>query len=301
MSWQKIGLAVFAMMIFGLNAVLSKIGLKEFPPLTFNLLRFAVILPALVFIPRPAISWAQLAAIAFSLSIGHLMFASLGLYLGVSAGTFAFIQQTGPIFAIICAYLLMNHKPGVYDLIGLVLGLVGVVWICSSKEIQGGLIAIACVVISAALWGLGFTLVKKMHAPSIPTNAWTAVFVIPCMLIISFFYEGLDSMPAYIANASAIAWAMVFFSGWVSLIAAGGILMYLMRTEKVAKVAPFNMLVPVFGCCFSYLLLDEHLGLNILIGGAWIIAGLIVTQFGSKIITYFRAPDEVNAETAKII
>ena len=165
MPLQKIALAVLAMTIFGLNAVVSKIGLGVFPPLLFNLLRFSIVLPCIFFVPRPPISWGMLIAITLSLSIGHLMFANIGLFLGASAGTYVLIQQSGSIFAILCAYLLFSHRPSRYDVIGMAFGIMGIICICSAKGTEGTLWAIAALVASAATWGIGFTLVKKGSCP----------------------------------------------------------------------------------------------------------------------------------------
>lgn len=288
MSGIKIFYAIIAMMIFGLNAVFTKFGLSEFPPLLYNFLRFALVLPAIFFVPRPAISWSMLLAIGLSLSVGHLSFACIGMALGASAGTFVLIQQTGSIFAICFAYLLVNHKPSRYDLLGIGLGLIGIYWFCASKGTEGGLLAIAALIGSSVAWGLGFTLVKKAHAPSLQTSLWTSIFAIPCMALASDSLEGTEAIGSALSNATLMGWSTVVFSGWVSMLGAGSLLMYLMRTEPVSKVVPFNMLVPLFGCLFAYLILGEQLTPAMLTGGAWILGGLMVSQFGAKLIHRFR-------------
>ena len=193
MPWNKVLLAVIAMMVFGLNAVLSKIGIAEFSPFLFNFLRFAFVLPGVFFIARPKISWTMLTAIALVLSVIHLTFGTVGLYLGASAGTFVFIQQTGSIFAILFAYLLFKQKPTAFDIAGIALGLIGIYWICSSKGTQGSALAIAALVGSAVTWGLGFTLVKKAQAPSVPTTVWTSVIALPCLGVATGTFDGLDA------------------------------------------------------------------------------------------------------------
>jgi O-acetylserine/cysteine efflux transporter len=295
MPWIKILYAIIAMMIFGLNAVFTKFGLSEFPPLLYNFLRFAFVLPAIFFIPRPAISWSMLLAIGLSLSIGHLSFACIGMTLGASAGTFVLIQQTGSIFAICFAYLLVNQKPSRYDLLGIALGLIGIYWFCASKDTEGGLLAIAALIGSSVTWGLGFTLVKKAHAPSLPTSLWTSIFAIPCMALASGLIEGPEAIISAFSNATLKGWSTLLFAGWVSLLGAGSLFMYLMRTEPVSKVVPFNMLVPLFGCLFAYLILGEQLTAPMLTGGAWILGGLMVSQFGAKLVHRYRpAPGSVS-------
>ncbi|MBS0634681.1 MAG: EamA family transporter [Verrucomicrobia bacterium] len=274
MPFRKVLIALLVMLIFGLNAVMSKMGLQEFPPLLFTLLRFAILLPGIFFIARPQMSWGMLAAISGSISFGFLLFANMGLWLGASAGTYAFIAQTGSIFAIGVAYLILGNKPSPFDIAGIALGLVGIYWICTSNGIEGSFTALSCLVASAIMWGLGFTLVKKAHAPSVPTIVWTSIFVIPPLAVGSLLVEDWSCLK----EATPVGWMSIFFSGWVSMLGAGALLMYLFRTEAVAKVAPYNMLVPVTGCLFSWLILNEQPSPNLLLGGSWILLGLIMAQ-----------------------
>lgn len=283
MSLSKIFLAVLAMLVFGLNAVLAKIGLMEIPPLLFNFIRFVFVLPCLLFIARPNISWAMLAMITGSLSILHLCLTNVALAMGASAGMYVLLLQTGSLFALLFTFLLIGTKPTVYDLVGIICGLFGIYWICTDKGAHGDLLAIFMLIGSAAMWGLGFTLVKKAHAPSLPTTVWTSVFAIPFLGVASGSMEGIDSILLTFQQASLFSWFTVLFSSWVSMLGAGGILMYLMRTESVAKVVPFNMLTPLFGCFFSQIILGEQITLAMVIGGVFILCGLMVSQFGGRV------------------
>lgn len=282
MPLHKILLAVFAMMVFGLNAVLGKMGLMEIPPLLFNFIRFIFILPCLFFISRPNISWTMLGLIAGSLSILHLCLTNIGLAMGASAGMYVLLLQTGSLFALLFTFILMGTKPSLFDILGIALGLFGIYWICSDRGAHGDLWAILLLVASAAMWGLGFAFVKKARAPSLQTTVWTSVFAIPFLGVASSTFEGMDTIVSSLQQASLFSWSTVLFSSWASMLGAGSILMYLMRTESVAKVVPFNMLTPVFGCLFSYLIMGEQISAAMVIGGAFILCGLIVSQFGHR-------------------
>lgn len=288
MPLHKVMLAVLAMLILGLSAVISKIGLAEFPPILFLLMRFCSVLPALFFIPRPKISWRMLAAITFSISIAHLGLANLGLAMGASAGTFVLLLQTGSLFAILFAYLFYGHKPSKLDLVGICLGLMGICWICSEKGSEGSVLSILALLGSAIAWGLGFTLVKKTHESSLSLAVWSSVLLIPVMLIICGTFEGVDVAIASISNASMTGWMTVLFTGWIAMLGAGGILMYLMQTEPVSKVVPYNTLIPVFGCLASFVILGETLSPTMMIAGAWILLSLLVTRFGKQGIYHLK-------------
>lgn len=283
MAWHKILLGILAMMALGLSAVVSKIGLREFPPLIFTLLRFAVVLPALLFIARPAISWKMLLAITLTMSVGHLCLTHVGLYLGASASMYVFCQQSGPLFALSFAYLMFNQRPSKYEIVGMGLSLMGIYTLLSNRHSDASFIAQCCLIGAAILWGLGSTLVKKAEAPSLSTSAWGAFCAIPCLSIPLVFMESSDSFSSYLSQATVIGWSSVIFSGWASMLGAGALVFYLLRTEPMSKVMPLYSLVPLFGSLFSFLLLDEVLNPNLIAAGAWIMGGMLIAQYGAKL------------------
>lgn len=286
MPVYKIFLALLAMMIFGMNAGISKIGLQEFPPILYNVLRFLFIFPLILFVPRPTISWGMLLAIGFSLGILHLGLATIGMALGASAGTTVLIMQTGSLFAIGFSFLFMGSKPTRYEILGIGIGLIGLYWICAAKGTEGEILAIIALIGSTAMWGLGFVLVKKAHAPSVPTTVWMSIFNLPFLVGIAYVFEGQQLIVESVLKASWKAWGTVLFSSWVSMLGAGSIVMYLMRTEKVSKVVPYNLLTPLFGFSFSMIFLSETLTEAILIGGCWIIGGVMINQFGHRSVQW---------------
>ena len=120
------------------------------------------------------------------------------------------------------------------------------------------------------------------------------------MTVASLIFEGPETIWSSLGNGSILPWMTVVFSGWISMMGAGGILMYLMRTELVSKVAPFNMLVPVTGCLFSVLILGEQLSLEMIGGGMLIILGLAISQFGAKLKNRMQAALIRNKSTTEI-
>src|SRR5262249_55613701 len=145
----------------------------------------------------------------------------LGMAWGATAGLVVLIQQTGSMFAILFAYLLFRHKPTSYDIIWIVFGLISIYLICSTQGTSGGVWAIVALVASAMMWALGFALVKKSHASSVPTTVWTSLFVIPTMAVATGTHDGWDTILNSLSQASFLAWSTVFFAGWVSLMGAG--------------------------------------------------------------------------------
>ncbi len=293
MPLPRILLAILAMAIIGSNATFSKIGLSEFPPILFSFFRFAFTLPLAFFIPRPRIPLKLLMSIALSLGILHITLVNIGLHLGAQASTSSFIIQSGSLFAIFFGYLILNAKPSHYDLLGITVGAFGLIIIFSGKNLSGNLTSLCFCLISAIMWGLGYTLVKKANSKALPITIWMSLLISPILALTSFLFEGSELIFRSLSEATFIGWTSAFYSSWASMLVAGGILMHLMQTETIAKAAPFNMLIPVFGTLTSIIWLDDHLSSSILIGGAWILLGLSISQFGSPIVALLRNKPKV--------
>ena len=56
--------------MWGLNFTVIRFGLDEFTPFTFATWRFVISALPIVFIPKPAVSWATLAGIGGHLRLG---------------------------------------------------------------------------------------------------------------------------------------------------------------------------------------------------------------------------------------
>src|SRR6476660_1571013 len=62
LSWRDALLALAVVFVWGTNFVVIRLGLDALPPLFFATLRFLfVVLPAVIFLPRPKVAWSNLA------------------------------------------------------------------------------------------------------------------------------------------------------------------------------------------------------------------------------------------------
>ena len=190
MPLHKILLAILAMAIIGTNTTFSKIGLSEFPPILFSFFRFFLILPLIFFTPRPKISWKLLISIALSLGVLHIALVNIGLYLGASAQATSFIIQSGSLFAIFFAFILLNARPSWSDFLGITLGSIGLILIFSEKNLACTLTSLIFCLLSAIMWGLGYTLVKKANTPALPVTIWMSLLISPFLALSSLMIEG---------------------------------------------------------------------------------------------------------------
>ena len=83
LSRRDFALLLFVCVVWALNFLMSALGLREIPPFTFTLLRFAVLLVALIaFMKRPPRDqWPRLAAVSLLVGVFHFGLSFLALRL----------------------------------------------------------------------------------------------------------------------------------------------------------------------------------------------------------------------------
>lgn len=123
-------LALLVTLIWGLNFVVIKVGLGDFPPLLFCALRFALAaLPLLVLRgPMPA-PFGRILLIGVLLGVVKFGLLFVGMAQGMPAGLSSLVLQSQVFFTILIAALWLGERPTPRGLFGLLLAAAGLVLI----------------------------------------------------------------------------------------------------------------------------------------------------------------------------
>jgi O-acetylserine/cysteine efflux transporter len=140
------------------------------------------------------------------------------------------------------------------------------------------------VIAAAAAWGIGNVAIKRA-APADAFRFMTWWCVIPPLplLALSLAFEGPDEVRDALASIDLGGVAAVAYIAFAATTVGWGLWAYLMRIYPSSTVAPFSLLVPIFGLGFSALLLDEPLGIRTLIAAALVVSGVLLTQRSPQI------------------
>src|SRR4051812_34152264 len=133
-------LLVLLTLFWGLNWPVMKIGVQEFPPLTFRVLSMIGGIATLWLVARLqgislAIPRGQLGAV-FKLSISNMLVWHIFIILGVkmlSSGRAAILGYTMPVWAVLCGLLFFGERPNRMAWIGVACALAGAVLLLSSE------------------------------------------------------------------------------------------------------------------------------------------------------------------------
>ncbi|MFC7332088.1 EamA family transporter [Rhodocista pekingensis] len=277
-----ISLAILCAAIWGFVFVVIDWGLSEIPPLLFTALRFAVCAAFLPFIGfKPPVAWRYI--IGVGISLGMLQF---GLYMGMAygmpAGLASLVNQTQAFFTVMLAALWLGDRPSVRQLAGIAVAFLGIAVIAADLPAGGTQLGLMLCVVGAMFWAVSNVLMKVSKPPQVfVMMIWMSLIPPIPLCIASYYFEGPQGFSGLL-TMSPTAWFAVFYSSVIATILGFGLWGYLLKQYTASIVAPFSMLVPVFGIGFAVTLLGEELSPVKLGACGIILAGLALTLLPSR-------------------
>jgi O-acetylserine/cysteine efflux transporter len=271
--------AVFVALVWGLNFVVIKLGLQELPPLLFSALRFTVAaLPWVFLVGRPQAPWRIILAIG--LFLGLLKFSALfiGMDLGMPAGLASLTLQAQAFFTVLFAALWLNERPTPRQLAGIAVAFAGLGLIALEfGAVPQGIVGLALVILAAAFWGIANLFMKEARgANALNLIVWVSLIPPLPLLLVSLLLDGPAAVTAALAGLDWTGIGAVLYIGLGATIVGFGLWGRLLGRYPAAVVAPFSLLVPVFGMSAGAILLGEPLGPMRLLAAGLILAGLAI-------------------------
>ncbi|MEV0682200.1 EamA family transporter [Actinosynnema sp. NPDC050436] len=272
-------LAVLTTVIWGVNFVVIKVGLAEFPPLLFSSLRFlAAAVPALWLVGRPGVAWKWVVAVALALGVAKFGLLFLGMGAGMPAGLSSLVLQSQVIFTVVFATVLLKERPRPVQLVGMAVAATGIVLIALDYGLTSPLSALLLVVLGAIAWGLSNVATRYAKPPdALSFIVWVSAVATLPLLALSVIFEGPSAIITAFGNATWAGVTSLLFVAWVSTLFGFGVWGFLLREHNATTVVPFALLVPVAGMFSGWLFLDEHISPVRLGAAALVLAGMAAT------------------------
>ncbi|MHB8232185.1 MAG: DMT family transporter [bacterium] len=275
--WKFIVLIILSTALMGSAFSVIKMGDIYASPLMFAAIRFILAGLLLVFIvgiarmphPRHLSEWLAVAIIGLFQTTG--LFAAIFLSLRtITAGESSILIFVSPLLVVLFGTFI-GARYRCLQWIGIVIGFIGIAITIGFHPYYrvGVWIALA----GAVSWAIGILLVKRWSFLNIwVLNAYQMLIGGVVLLAISETF-GHPHVVFNVSFALIVLWLAV-----MSSILQFGIWFYVLQKNDPGKVSSFLFLAPLFGVLSGLILLREPVTLEIIIGGIFIFAGIILVN-----------------------
>ncbi|MBX9930418.1 MAG: EamA family transporter [Methylobacterium sp.] len=284
-------LAVAVVTVWGTNFVVMRVGLDHLPPLLFAALRFLfAALPGVLLLPRPQVSWANLAAYGLLIGTGQFGLLFVALSGHISPGLASLVIQLQVFFTIGLSIALTGERVRGYQWAALALAASGIGVIAAHTDATTTPLGLALVALAAMSWASGNTVAKAGGVRNmLPYVIWGSLFSAPPLFVLSFAVEGWDAIRDGLARADVITWGTVLWQAVGNVMFGYAVWGWLLARHPAALITPMALLVPVFGMGASAFWLGESLP-------AWKIGAALLVMGGLAIgVLYPRWRDRAAA------
>ncbi|MDB5487939.1 MAG: hypothetical protein JWQ58_1654 [Reyranella sp.] len=282
MSPTHLAAALLIVAMWGLNFTVIRFGLDEFTPFAFATWRFLIGALPILFIPKPAISWATLAGIGGFMFAGQFIFLFFAMQAGLPPGlTSVLVQLQGPLTVVLAALFLSEHATR-GQWLGLAVAVVGVVLIARSVDGTANLIAIGLALMSALTWAVGNLFFRSARGVSMfAVTVWASLLPPIPLAIASLVLDGPSALLVPLLAPTWRGWFVLFYTVvpvmWLGYLIWGTLL----RTYPASKVGPISLLVPCAALAISAALVGEPLDGMRLAGVAIVLGGVATGVYAS--------------------
>lgn len=253
LSRQQLILLVLLTLVWGINWPVMKLGVSDYPPLTFRALSLLLGVPVLALglmalkvpfrIPRAY--WREL----FWLALTN-MFIWHGLIIlavkSLSSGRAAILGYSMPIFSAVLGALVFGNRLPPRAWCGVAAAAVGVMLLLWHElaKLSGAPVGVTLALVAAATWALGTQLLRRtrMPVPTLAISFWMTALTTLVMTLLSVLFERPQWKMPSVTTTNAIAFNAVLIFGF-----AHAAWFYLARTLPPVASTLSVMFIPVLG------------------------------------------------------
>ncbi len=292
-------LALAVVAVWGTNFVVIKLALGQLPPLLFAALRFALAaIPAMFLLPRPRVSWVNLAAYGLLIGVGQFGVLYFAMNGHITPGLASLVIQVQVFFTIGLAMLISGERLQPVQWLALLLGAGGIALIIRHTDGSTTVFGLVLILLAALSWACGNLVARQAGRINLLAYVvWSSLFAVPVLALLSLWLEGLDAIRAGLQAADSGTWLAVAWQAWGNTLFGYAAWAWLLSRHPAATITPMALLVPLFGMGGAALWLGEALPGWKLGAAALIIGGLALNLLWPLLRQRWRARSLVQQES----
>lgn len=281
MNRKHLALFVLLCGLWGFSFVALKVALKQVDPIFLGSIRYW--LPGFLLLGFCAAARRPLRPLRRDLPglalLGVVNTGLLTLFLNlgqkeISAALGSILLYTYPLMAAIVAPIFLGERIDRWKITGIVLGFVGILVVAGFGG-HANPSGVAYVLLAAASWAAGTVIFKRVipGRDVFTVTAWQLLFGALFLSIVSAAVEGVPH-----AHFTLQVWLAFLWMTIPGMAVAGTLWYWLLERGEAAVASAYMFMTPVFGVFFGWVVLGEHVGWNLLGGGALVAIAIFLVN-----------------------
>ena len=277
-----VALAVLIAAVWGFNFIAIKFGVTAAPPFFLTGARFLLAaIPAVFFVAKPREHFGWVMAFGLVLGVGQFGFLFLAVRMGLPVGLTSLVMQTQAFFTMFFAWALMGEAPVARQTWGAVIAFVGIAVIAYARWSGPDAVPLLLCLAAAAGWAMANIISKKARpANTLSFVIWSSLAVPVPMFALSYIFEDHAQSWAIITHPTLQVVLSLLYLAFLSTLFGYAAWNHLFNHYSAATIAPFSLLIPIFGILGGAVVFGERFDIYAIVGGALIILGLIYSNYG---------------------
>lgn len=259
------------------NFIAAALAVRAMEPLTFTVLRFALVLVLLfpfLRLPRRG-QWLNLLTACWCMGALHFGLVFVALDRSADVSSIAILMQIYVPMSTVLAVVLLGERIGWRSTAAILLAFGGVLVVGLDPLVLAQLDVLGLVLVSAFFLALGTIFMRRVQGVGMFSfQAWNALLsIIPLGLLAAWIESPLERLPQIAWTDPA--WPGLVYSAIGATIIGHGTYYWLVQRHEINRVTPYLLLVPVLAVLLGMLVWGDRPGPRLLIGGALVIAGVL--------------------------
>ncbi len=270
-SGRDLAALAVVIVLWGLNFVVMKFGLRDFTPFQLGAARYVfAVVPLIFFLKPPPIARKWLFLFGLFQGVGQFGLLFFALRVGMTAALASVLLQTQVFFTALFGLVLLNERASRAQQAGMVLAALGLGCFLlnyvqpASLSGAGGSTTLAGLLLTlcaAAMWAASNIVARRVQQTSADYSPMAFVVWSSSVAVLPFIALALAFDPPDIRwqwlQARTSSWLAVAYLGWVATIMGYTLWTGLLKRHPANRVAPFSLGVPVVGLTTGMLVLGE--------------------------------------------
>lgn len=290
--------ALLVVVIWGLNFIAMKFGLRSFTPFELGGVRYVfAALPMLLLVRPPRIGWRWVVGFGLFQGVGQFSFGFFALQLGMTAALASVLMQTQVFFTALFSFVALQERPSRPLLMGMVLAAIGLACFGANFMEPGAagtggvtLLGVTLTLCAAASWAVS-NVVSRLAQRTAPGYdplgfvVWSCPAPIAAFAALALLTDPASARWLHADAWTALpleAWAAVAYLGWIATILGYGLWTRLLVRYPANRVAPFSLGVPVVGLAAGMLVLGEVVTPWQWAGTGFVVSSLLCVVLGGR-------------------